>query len=59
MASFEGIETSLFSLNGEGGFDVDGVRVLVRCGEIARVGKLRFICFMCRDDVEFESSAAI
>lgn len=46
MASFGGIETSLFSLNGERGFDVDGVRVLVRCGEIARVGKLRFICFM-------------
>lgn len=35
----------VFVERGEGGFDVDGVCVLVRCGEIAQVGKLR-ICFM-------------
>lgn len=52
MASFGGDRT-LFSLNGEGDFDVDGVRVLVRCGEIARVGKLRYLLHVIGDDRRF------
>lgn len=49
MASFGGDRT-LFSLNGEGDFDVDGVRVLVRCGEIAQAA---VFASCCRDDRRF------
>lgn len=54
MASFGGDRT-LFSLNEDGDFDVDGVRVLVRCGEIARVGKLRYLLHVVGMTVDFES----